>query len=113
MFLFILIKAFFGECEKQPFSSGHCRILKSSFSVILATASLSLTLQDASGDGGEDEDAGEDDRPDSVASKTNEQEPKCTNQFNFIERASQTLNNALRVGLGKNPISFLSFFLFE
>ncbi|XP_019736737.1 dynein, axonemal, intermediate chain 1, paralog 2 [Hippocampus comes] len=53
-------------------------------------------ILDASGDGGEDEDAGEDDRPDSVASKTNEQEPKCTNQFNFIERASQTLNNALR-----------------
>nr|XP_057915645.1 dynein axonemal intermediate chain 1-like isoform X1 [Doryrhamphus excisus] len=51
---------------------------------------------DTSGDGGDEDDAGEDDRPDSVASKTNNQEPKCTNQFNFIERASQTLNNALR-----------------
>ncbi|XP_077384790.1 dynein, axonemal, intermediate chain 1, paralog 2 [Festucalex cinctus] len=55
-----------------------------------------LEALDASGDGGEEEDGGEDDRPDSVASKTNDQETKCTNQFNFIERASQTLNNALR-----------------
>ncbi|XP_077458991.1 dynein, axonemal, intermediate chain 1, paralog 2 isoform X1 [Stigmatopora argus] len=53
-------------------------------------------ILDAFGDGGEEEDVGEDDRPDSVASKSNNHEPKCTNQFNFIERASQTLNNALR-----------------
>uniref|UniRef100_A0A3Q4BBY6 Dynein axonemal intermediate chain 1 n=1 Tax=Mola mola TaxID=94237 RepID=A0A3Q4BBY6_MOLML len=39
---------------------------------------------------------GEEDRPDSVASKTNKKEPKLTNQFNFSERASQTLNNPLR-----------------
>ncbi|XP_061687773.1 dynein axonemal intermediate chain 1-like isoform X3 [Syngnathoides biaculeatus] len=52
---------------------------------------------DASADGGEEDDeANEDERPGSVASKTNNQDPKCTNQFNFIERASQTLNNALR-----------------
>lgn len=44
------------------------------------------------------EEAGEEDRPDSVASKTNKKEPKVTNQFNFSERASQTLNNPLRVG---------------
>ncbi|XP_029006101.1 dynein, axonemal, intermediate chain 1, paralog 2 isoform X2 [Betta splendens] len=43
-------------------------------------------------DGGE----AEEDRPDSVASKTNKKEPKLTNQFNFSERASQTLNNPLR-----------------
>lgn len=44
------------------------------------------------------EEAGEDDRPDSVASKTDKREPKLTNQFNFSERASQTLNNPLWVG---------------
>eukprot|EP00064_Thunnus_orientalis_P001825 superscaffoldBa00000126_g1828 len=47
-------------------------------------------------DGGEVEEAGEEDRPDSVASKTDKKEPKVTNQFNFSERASQTLNNPLR-----------------
>lgn len=44
------------------------------------------------------EEAGVEDRPDSVASKTDKKEPKLTNQFNFSERASQTLNNPLRVG---------------
>nr|XP_057915864.1 dynein axonemal intermediate chain 1-like [Doryrhamphus excisus] len=48
--------------------------------------------EDTSGE----EDAGEDDRADSVASKADTQEPKSTNQFNFIERASQSLNNALQ-----------------
>lgn len=43
------------------------------------------------------EEAGEDDRPDSVASKIDRKEPKQTNQFNFSERSSQTLNNPLRV----------------
>ncbi|XP_029288485.1 dynein, axonemal, intermediate chain 1, paralog 2 [Cottoperca gobio] len=47
-------------------------------------------------DGGEVEEAGEEDRPDSAASKTDRKEPKVTNQFNFSERASQTLNNPLR-----------------
>ncbi|XP_041638536.1 dynein, axonemal, intermediate chain 1, paralog 2 [Cheilinus undulatus] len=47
-------------------------------------------------DGGEAEEAGEEDRPDSAASKTDKKEPKVTNQFNFSERASQTLNNPLR-----------------
>ncbi|XP_034095369.1 dynein, axonemal, intermediate chain 1, paralog 2 [Gymnodraco acuticeps] len=47
-------------------------------------------------DGREVEEAGEEDRPDSVASKTDRKEPKVTNQFNFSERASQTLNNPLR-----------------
>jgi len=46
-------------------------------------------------DGGEVEDAGGEERPDSAASKTVK---KVTNQFNFSERASQTLNNPLRVG---------------
>ncbi|XP_069014566.1 dynein, axonemal, intermediate chain 1, paralog 2 [Embiotoca jacksoni] len=44
-------------------------------------------------DGGEVEEAGEED---SVASKTIKKELKVTNQFNFSERASQTLNNPLR-----------------
>ncbi|KAE8298114.1 Dynein intermediate chain 2, ciliary [Larimichthys crocea] len=47
-------------------------------------------------DGGEAEEAGDEDRPDSVASKIDKKEPKITNQFNFSERASQTLNNPLR-----------------
>ncbi|XP_049588525.1 dynein axonemal intermediate chain 1 [Syngnathus scovelli] len=42
---------------------------------------------DADGDGGEEEEVVEDDIP---------AEPKVTNQFNFIERASQTLNNPLQ-----------------
>ncbi|XP_047438686.1 dynein, axonemal, intermediate chain 1, paralog 2 isoform X2 [Mugil cephalus] len=45
---------------------------------------------------GEAEEAREEDRPDSAASKTDKKEPKVTNQFNFSERASQTLNNPLR-----------------
>uniref|UniRef100_A0A3Q3BMK1 Dynein axonemal intermediate chain 1 n=1 Tax=Kryptolebias marmoratus TaxID=37003 RepID=A0A3Q3BMK1_KRYMA len=44
-------------------------------------------------DGGDVEEAGEEDRPDSSASKADKKEPKLTNQFNFSERASQTLNN--------------------
>uniref|UniRef100_A0A3B4VKL8 Dynein, axonemal, intermediate chain 1, paralog 1 n=1 Tax=Seriola dumerili TaxID=41447 RepID=A0A3B4VKL8_SERDU len=36
------------------------------------------------------------DRPDSVASKTDKKEQKLTNQINFSERASQTLNNPMR-----------------
>ncbi|XP_040890100.1 dynein, axonemal, intermediate chain 1, paralog 2 [Toxotes jaculatrix] len=47
-------------------------------------------------EGGEVEEAGEEDRPDSVAFKTDKKEPKLINQFNFSERASQTLNNPLR-----------------
>jgi len=40
----------------------------------------------------------EEDRPDSVASRADPKEPSVTNQFNFSERASQTLGDALRVG---------------
>ncbi|XP_062254077.1 dynein, axonemal, intermediate chain 1, paralog 2 [Platichthys flesus] len=47
-------------------------------------------------DGGEAEEVGEDDRPDSVASKTDMKQPKLTNQINFSERGTQTLNNPLR-----------------
>lgn len=43
------------------------------------------------------DEGGEDDRPDSEASKTNKKEPKLNNQFSFCERASQTLINPLRV----------------
>lgn len=49
-------------------------------------------------DGGEVEEAGEEDRPDGVTSKTDKKEPKLNNQFSFCERASQTFNNPLRVG---------------
>ncbi|CAG5983207.1 unnamed protein product [Menidia menidia] len=44
-------------------------------------------------DGGDVDEAGGEERPDSVASKTTK---KVTNQFNFSERASQTLNNPSR-----------------
>lgn len=47
--------------------------------------------------GREVDEVGEEDRPDSVASKTGMKEQKATNQFNFCERASQTLNNPPRV----------------
>ncbi|XP_037535130.1 dynein, axonemal, intermediate chain 1, paralog 2 [Nematolebias whitei] len=42
------------------------------------------------------EEAGEEDRPDSAASKADKKEPKLRNQFNFIDRAFQTLNNPQR-----------------
>uniref|UniRef100_A0A669CGR8 Dynein, axonemal, intermediate chain 1, paralog 1 n=1 Tax=Oreochromis niloticus TaxID=8128 RepID=A0A669CGR8_ORENI len=47
-------------------------------------------------DGGDVEEAGDEDRPDSAASRINKKEPKVTNQFNFSDRASQTLNNPMR-----------------
>lgn len=43
------------------------------------------------------DEGGEEDRPDSEASKTDKKEPKLKNQFSFCERASQTLTNPLRV----------------
>ncbi|KAM8914224.1 dynein, axonemal, intermediate chain 1, paralog 2 isoform 3-T3 [Spinachia spinachia] len=46
--------------------------------------------------GREVDEVGEEDRPDSVVSKTGAKEQKATNQFNFSERASQTLNNPPR-----------------
>ncbi|XP_061642380.1 dynein axonemal intermediate chain 1-like isoform X3 [Phyllopteryx taeniolatus] len=83
-----------GCLEHQDFDDSHS-----------LTATEELT-EDATGEGGEEsdegesgdggeEEAGEDDIPDSAASKANN-EPKCTNQFNFIERASQTINNPLQ-----------------
>lgn len=44
------------------------------------------------------EEGGGEERADSVESKAGKKEQKITNQFNFSERASQTLNNPLRVG---------------
>uniref|UniRef100_A0AAX7U2L8 Dynein, axonemal, intermediate chain 1, paralog 2 n=1 Tax=Astatotilapia calliptera TaxID=8154 RepID=A0AAX7U2L8_ASTCA len=38
----------------------------------------------------------EDNIPDSAVSRINKKEPKVTNQFNFSNRASQTLNNPMR-----------------
>lgn len=57
-----------------------------------------VALLQATEGGGEVEEAEEEDRPDSAASKTDKKEPKVTNQFNFSERSSQTPNNPLRVG---------------
>uniref|UniRef100_A0A7N6C291 Dynein axonemal intermediate chain 1 n=1 Tax=Anabas testudineus TaxID=64144 RepID=A0A7N6C291_ANATE len=57
---------------------------------------LRLRAKDSLSEGSEVEEAGVEDRPDSVTSKTDKKEPKLTNQFNFSERASQTLNNPLR-----------------
>uniref|UniRef100_A0A3Q1EEL9 Dynein axonemal intermediate chain 1 n=1 Tax=Acanthochromis polyacanthus TaxID=80966 RepID=A0A3Q1EEL9_9TELE len=45
---------------------------------------------------GEVEEAGEEDRPDSAASKTDKKEPKITNIFNSCDRATQTLDNPPR-----------------
>ncbi|KAL0162919.1 hypothetical protein M9458_042315, partial [Cirrhinus mrigala] len=42
------------------------------------------------------DDGGGDERPDNVAIKASKREQKLTNQFNFNERASQTLNNPPR-----------------
>uniref|UniRef100_A0A3P8PHI7 Dynein axonemal intermediate chain 1 n=1 Tax=Astatotilapia calliptera TaxID=8154 RepID=A0A3P8PHI7_ASTCA len=47
-------------------------------------------------DGGDVEEAADEDRPDSAVSRINKKEPKVTNQFNFSNRASQTLNNPMR-----------------
>lgn len=44
------------------------------------------------------EELGAEERPDSAELKSARREQKLTNQFNFSERASQTLNNPLRVG---------------
>ncbi|KAM4583089.1 dynein, axonemal, intermediate chain 1, paralog 2 [Fundulus diaphanus] len=47
-------------------------------------------------DTGEGEEAGEEERPDSAASRPDKKQAKLTNQFNFSERASQTHNNPSR-----------------
>ncbi|XP_013987921.2 dynein, axonemal, intermediate chain 1, paralog 2 [Salmo salar] len=47
-------------------------------------------------DAGDVEEGGGEERADSVESKAGKKEQKITNQFNFSERASQTLNNPLR-----------------
>ncbi|XP_072517913.1 dynein, axonemal, intermediate chain 1, paralog 2 isoform X2 [Salminus brasiliensis] len=54
------------------------------------------TPADVSEDSGDIEDGGGEERPDSVEVKPGKKERKVTNQFNFSERASQTLNNPLR-----------------
>lgn len=61
--------------------------------------SFFLLAQAAGGeDAGDVEEGGGEERADSVESKAGKKEQKITNQFNFSERASQTLNNPLRVG---------------
>ncbi|XP_059925794.1 dynein, axonemal, intermediate chain 1, paralog 2 [Gadus macrocephalus] len=50
----------------------------------------------AAEDAEEAEVLGEEERPDSVEAQIGKKEQKVTNQFNFSERASQTLNNPLR-----------------
>ncbi len=53
-------------------------------------------------------DGGGDERPDNGAIKAGKREQKLTNQFNFNERSSQTLNNAPRV---RGPMSYISGFI--
>ncbi|KAL0978206.1 hypothetical protein UPYG_G00167470 [Umbra pygmaea] len=48
------------------------------------------------GDAADMEEGGGEERADSVVFKADKKEQKLTNQFNFSERASQTLNNPLR-----------------
>lgn len=50
-------------------------------------------------DAGDAEDGAGDERPDSVDIQVGKTERKITNQFNFSERASQTLNNRQSVRL--------------
>ncbi|XP_010879671.2 dynein, axonemal, intermediate chain 1, paralog 2 [Esox lucius] len=58
---------------------------------------LETPLQAAGGEeAGDVEEGGGEDGAHSVDSKTGKKEQKLTNQFNFSERASQTLNNPLR-----------------
>ncbi|XP_030623882.1 dynein, axonemal, intermediate chain 1, paralog 2 [Chanos chanos] len=57
---------------------------------------ISETPVDGAEDAGETEEGGAEERPDSVEVKAGKKEQKLTNQFNFSERASQTLNNPLR-----------------
>lgn len=67
-----------------PFSQDHCE--------------NPISLQETpTTDEEEVDEGGEEDRPDSEASKTDKKEPKLKNQFSFCERASQTLTNPLRV----------------
>ncbi|XP_066501170.1 dynein, axonemal, intermediate chain 1, paralog 2 isoform X2 [Hoplias malabaricus] len=54
------------------------------------------TPADVVEDVGDSEEATGEERPDSVDPKPRKKEQKLTNQFNFSERASQTLNNPLR-----------------
>lgn len=51
------------------------------------------------------DDGGGVERPDNVAIKAAKREQKLTNQFNFNERASQTLNNTPRV---RGPTGYIS-----
>lgn len=48
-------------------------------------------------DAGDAEDGTGEERPDSVDIQVGKKERKITNQFNFSERASQTLNNRQKV----------------
>ncbi|KAM9451343.1 dynein, axonemal, intermediate chain 1, paralog 2 [Clarias gariepinus] len=54
------------------------------------------TLADGAEDAGDAEDGNGEERPDSVDIQAEKKERKITNQFNFSERASQTLNNPQR-----------------
>uniref|UniRef100_A0AAR2M118 Dynein axonemal intermediate chain 1 n=1 Tax=Pygocentrus nattereri TaxID=42514 RepID=A0AAR2M118_PYGNA len=62
---------------------------------------------DVAEDAGDAEEGAGDERPDSVDVKPGIKERKLTNQFNFSERASQTLNNPLRVRTVLYPSSEL------
>ncbi|XP_061545052.1 dynein axonemal intermediate chain 1-like isoform X2 [Phycodurus eques] len=83
-----------GCLEHQDFDDSHSLTATEELTEDATGEGEEESDEGGSGDGGEEE-AGEDDIPDSAASKANN-EPKCTNQFNFIERASQTINNPLQ-----------------
>ncbi|XP_061687762.1 dynein axonemal intermediate chain 1-like isoform X3 [Syngnathoides biaculeatus] len=84
-----------GCLEHQDFDDSHSLTATEELTEDATGEEGEESDEDDSGDGGEEEEAGEDDIPDSAASKANA-EPKCTNQFNFIERSSQTINNPLQ-----------------
>uniref|UniRef100_A0A667Y3T0 Dynein axonemal intermediate chain 1 n=1 Tax=Myripristis murdjan TaxID=586833 RepID=A0A667Y3T0_9TELE len=64
--------------------------------VVFGSACIGFTQATPGEDAAEMEEVEEEDRPDSAASKTGKKEQKLTNQINFCERASQTLNNPPR-----------------
>ena len=82
-----------------------CVPLSESTSVCVCVCVFTQVEATAPEDAEEAEVVGEEERPDSVDSKIGKKEQKVTNQFNFSERASQTLNNPLRVRHSGTPIT--------
>ncbi|KAI4901488.1 hypothetical protein NFI96_012302 [Prochilodus magdalenae] len=81
------------QMAKQGLSEGREKPAEAS---VTETEDKPDTPADVSEDAGDAEEGAGDERPDSVDVKPGKKEQKLTNQFNFSERASQTLNNPLR-----------------